>query len=174
MLPIFSRRSPPQGDAIIELLEPILCNQYRDSTWSPMVTPTTSRLVMPIKVQENRMYEIPIQFQCPCCREIWGGYFHYLSWELPDNWRMDPMSKAHLVISRDTDLCGRQCRTGDGTTGYVDKAIFCKCVGTARYLSKPYYMKRWNMGWVVDNPDIPDHTDATMRRYYRKTTPKTQ
>ena len=134
MLPIFSRRSPPLGDAITEVVQPILCVQ--DPTVNPTfptVNPTTSRLVMPIKVQEHRMYEIPIQFQCPCCREIWGGYFHYLSWELPDNWRMDPMTKAHLVISRDTDLCGRRCRTGDGTNGHMDTAIFCKCVGTARY-----------------------------------------
>ena len=194
MLPVFSRRSPPQGEAKIELLGPIACVQphtrYLNGQWltadpmattskmasmvngrptsAPIVNPTTSRLVMPIKAQENIMYEVPIQFQCRCCRKIWGGYFHYLSWELPDNWRMNPRSEAHLVISRDDYLC-KYCRTGDGLPGFsLDQAIFCKCVGSAIKLSKIHKENRaWN-GWVVDNPDMPDHTDATLRRYMKK------
>ena len=27
---------------------------------------------------------------------------------------------------------------------------------------------RHSAGWVVDNPDMPDHTDATLRRYMKK------
>ena len=27
---------------------------------------------------------------------------------------------------------------------------------------------RHSAGWVVDNPDMPDHTDATLRRYMEK------
>ena len=177
MLPVFSRRSPPQGDAIIKLTDPIRRNgQYtliscrkNPYTDAGMVNPTTSRLVMPIKAQENIMYEVPIQFQCRCCRKIWGGYLHYLSWELPDNWRLTPNNCAHLVISRDDYLCN-YCRTGDGLPGFGggDIAIFCKCVGSAIRLSKIHKKNRWNTGWVVDNPDMPDHTDATLRRYMKK------
>ena len=81
---------------------------------------------------------------------------------------MDPQSKAHLVISRDADLCSWRCRTGYGTKGHMERAIFCKCVGTTRYLSKLYCTDRLQMGWVVDNPDIADPADATMRSYMQK------
>ena len=180
LLPVFSRRSPPQGDAMVKLQRPILCrsgNSYMmqrykdwlpvDAQW-PIVDVTTSRLVMPIKAEGHTIYEVPIEFQCRCCRYCFGGYFHYLSWELGDNWRLDPESWAHLVISRDDYLCKR-CRTGDGMPGFsLETAIFCKCVGSARFLSKLYPHERRFTGWVVDNPDIPAHTDATVRRYMEK------
>ena len=165
LLPVFSRRSPPQGDAMVKLQEPIHLSLCDNRT----IDVTTDRLVMPIEAKGPTIYEVPIEFQCRCCRYCFGGYFHYLSWELGDNWRMTPEGWAHLVISRDDYLC-IYCRTGDGLPGFCgEKAIFCKCVGSARVLSKIYpWQRRRNAGWVVDNPDMPEHKDARVRRYVQK------